>query len=230
MQKTQELILEKITNFDSIGDDKIEAELEKETDTHEKFNLGVRNYIIQIKSSMSSLEQNQKLKSNSTSSTNSSTKLSSDHLRIKLPELKLPTFSDNAADLFAYYRFKFAFLNLLSSVEEVSKCTKLVYSKSNLSERALTLIENLPITENNFDAAFQILDDQFIDEDLIINSTLTEMVQWPICKTLENNMQFITHLKSKLCELDNLNVSFNDNSSGNILLSNFVRSKLYQPF
>ena len=57
MQKTQELILEKITNFDNIGEDVIEAELEKETETHEKCNLDVRNYIIHIKDSVSSLEQ-----------------------------------------------------------------------------------------------------------------------------------------------------------------------------
>ena len=46
----------------------------------------------------------------------------------------------------------------------------------------------------------------------------------------ENNMNFITHLKSKLCVPDKLNVGFKDNSSGNILLSNIVRSKLYQQF
>ena len=59
----------------------------------------------------------------------------------------------------------------------VSKCTKLAYLKSYISVRALTLIKNLPITEDNFDAAFQILDGEFFDKDLIINSTLTEIVQ-----------------------------------------------------
>ena len=70
------------------------------------------------------------------------------------------------------------------------------------------------MTEDKFDAAFQILDGEFFGEDLIF--TLTEIVQWPTCKPSENNKQFKTHLKSKLCETHRLNVSFNDSSSGNI--------------
>ena len=37
-----------MTILENIGEDIIEAELEKETEAREKFNLEVRNYILQI--------------------------------------------------------------------------------------------------------------------------------------------------------------------------------------
>ena len=52
-------------------------------------------------------------------------KLNSDQLSIELPELKLPTFLDDASDPFVYYRLYLLFLNTLSSVDEISPSTKL---------------------------------------------------------------------------------------------------------
>ena len=44
----------------------------------------------------------------------------------------------------------------MSRVQGVTPCVKLVYLKSYLEGRALSLIENLPIVDNSYTTAWQI--------------------------------------------------------------------------
>ena len=57
----------------------------------------------------------------------------------------------------------------MESISGVAPTTKLVYLKSYLSGMALTLIENLSITEDNYVAAWNILKEEFLDEGFLIN-------------------------------------------------------------
>ena len=144
-----------------------------------------------------------------------------------MPELKIVRFSDNSSNLLAFFTFKSSFINAMESISGVALTTKLVYLKSYLSGRALTLIENLPITDENYVAAWNILEEELLDEGFLIDQGLTEIVAWPSCRSLEDTMRFTTHLKCKLTELQKFNVNLLlENSAGNILLSNTVRNKL----
>ena len=75
------------------------------------------------------------------------------NIQLKLPGLKIVRFSDNSSNLFAFFQFKSSFINAMESISGVALTTKLVCLKSYLSGRALTLIENLPITDENYVAA-----------------------------------------------------------------------------
>ena len=152
-------------------------------------------------------------------------------VRLKLPEIKIGVFNDNSSDPFNFFRFKSSFHNALDSFEDTPNCVKLVYLKSYLRGRALSMIENLPITDDNLELAWDMLEEEFMDVDLLINDTLSEIISWKVCTTLNECQHFITNLKVKLVELQKLNLDFfTDDSSGAVLISHIIRTKLYIPF
>ena len=57
----------------------------------------------------------------------------------------------------------------MSSVQGVTPSVKLVYLKSYLEGRALSLIENLPIVDNSYTTAWQLLEEELLDKDLLIS-------------------------------------------------------------
>ena len=113
----------------------------------------------------------------------------------------------------------------MSSVQDVTPSVKLVYLKSYLEGRALSLIENLPIVDNSYTTDWQLLEEEFFDKDLIINETLSKIINYKPCLSLESNSDFLIIIKSKTEELSKFNLDFCvDGSPGNVLVSNIIRS------
>lgn len=222
----QKLIYTAITNMASVGQEVIDQELEdimeKDTEWNDKCNLGLAQLVTKFKE-LSVVPPSINRIENSVPTAS---------IQLKLPELKIKTFSDNSHDLFEFYRFASSFLNAVNSVPGTSGSVKLVYLKSYLSGRALTLIENYPITDQGFDDAWNLLKQEFLDENLLINETLTTIIKWPSSNSLEENMNFVTFLKSKLNELKKFNLDYisNADAAGQILMGNIVRGKLFSPF
>ena len=169
----QKLIYTAITNMASVGQEVIDQELEdimeKDTEWNDKCNLGLAQLVTKFKE-LSVVPPSINRIENSVPTAS---------IQLKLPELKIKTFSDNSHDLFEFYRFASSFLNAVNSVPGTSGSVKLVYLKSYLSGRALTLIENYPITDQGFDDAWNLLKQEFLDENLLINETLTTIIKWP---------------------------------------------------
>ena len=94
-------------------------------------------------------------------------------VNIKLPELTIALFADNSNDSFEYFRFYTSFNNALNSFKGVTKAVKLVYLKSYLQGPALALVENLPIENDSYDLARSLLRSEFFDRDLVVNYTLS---------------------------------------------------------
>ena len=65
---------------------------------------------------------------------------------LKLPDPKIPTFSDS--DPFAFLKFQSSFQNAISSQEDIKPAVILLYLRSHLKGRAQALIENLPNDDN----------------------------------------------------------------------------------
>ena len=146
---------------------------------------------------------------------------------IKLPKLKILNFCDNSKDLLAFDSFRATFMNAMSSFSEITDVTKLIYLESLLGGRALSLIEHLPVNEYAFDEAWKLLEDEFLDKDFLVNSILSELINWPSCGNLTITMEFSTFLKSKLLSLRRVGFYFEErNTPGNVLLCNLVRAKL----
>ena len=148
-------------------------------------------------------------------------------VNLKLPEFKIANFADNSKNPFDFFIFYSSFDNALNRIQGISKTVKLVYLKAYLYGRALQLVENLPIEDDSYDIAWNLLKSEFFDKDLLVNDTLSSIINWPYNESLEQTMKFITYLKSKLFELKKFDLDFlKENSAGEILLSNIVQSKL----
>ena len=146
---------------------------------------------------------------------------------LKLPELKLTSFSDNSSDPFAFDSFRTSFINVMSSFSDISNIEKMIYLKSALKGRALVLIENIPINESSFDDAWKLLEEELFDRDFLVNSVISKILDYENCNDLNACVEFSSYLKSKLLNLKKMNYDFReDASAGNLLLSHIVRSKL----
>ena len=113
---------------------------------------------------------------------------------VKLPELKINNFLTTAPTILLFFQFQNKFQTTKSSVQGITTCIKLVYLKTYLEGRALSLIENLPIVDNSYNTVWQLLEEEFLDKGLLINDTLSKIVNYKPCLSLESNSDFLIYL------------------------------------
>lgn len=226
LRELQNSIIVDITELQSIGEDIVDDECEKQSSQDTLFNDRIHEYlsrvteIIELKSSVNN--------AGSSSAPPNPPPHPPPHppqspFNLKLPELKISTFTDNSRDPFEFFRFISTFNNSLNSVAGVTKSVKLVYLKSYCRGRALALIENFPIEDDSFDPAMALLEAEFLDKDLLINKTLSDIVNFKPCSCLDSSMEMLTFLKSKIAELRRFGIRFSPGTSGEVLLSNIIR-------
>lgn len=216
-----------LTNVE-LNEETLQAELDKQMDSDIEYNDKINVNVAKLQASLSNVKKAEREASENNEGSRESAPVP---LRLKPPELKIGTFSDNANDPFNFFRFKSSFHNALDSFNDTTDAVKLVYLKSYLRGRALAVVENLPIADGNLEVAWAMLEEEFMDVDLLINSSLSGIITWRECNSLDETMKFISHLKIKLFELQKIGLNFFDkDSAGEILISNIVRAKLYNPF
>ena len=225
LQELQSSVYREIMNLSSVGEDTVEAELEQQERSDYEYNEPVADTIAEL-----TLLINQMTKAQSCSA-NQNASASSPSVQLKLPELKIQYFADNVGDPFDFFRFKTSFENAMNSIEGITPAIKIVYLRSYLRGRALSLVENMPVDDGSFDSAWQLLENEFLDKNHLITTTLNSILTWPVCTSLEKNSDFLIFLKSKLTDLNHFHLNFFDeDTSGSILLATIVRNKLYEPF
>ena len=227
LQNDQNSLLHMLGERKEIADSQMTCDLDSQIEKDVEYNDKTIRGIASLKSLIQKLRPpivSSPSNSDLGRSTNSS-------VHLKLPELKINHFSNNEKDSFEFFRFLGSFNNAMDSIPGVKNSVKLVYLKSYLSGRALALIENLPINDSSFDSAMTLLSHEFLDKQLLINDTLSSIVDHKVCTSLQLNTNFISFVKAKLSELNNFNIDFFiQDSPGEILMSNIVRSKLFKPF
>lgn len=145
------------------------------------------------------------------------------YLPFKLPEIVVPVFVDNTKDYGAFFHFKNSFLNAVSAYPDLSSAHKLTYLKTLLKGRSLSLIVN----QQEFDSAWQLLETEFLDSELIINHNFEYLVNAPNVTQVEQIQYLFTEVRFKLLELSKFKLTFTDrDSAANKLLGFIVRSKL----
>ena len=109
------------------------------------------------------------IKENNTDETNNDN--ACQNLQLKLPEIKLPSFSDNNENIFDYLNFKLLFSNtikLYDYLPTTTTTTKFTMLKNYLKGRALSLIENLTLDEEVYKNAWKLLDQVFLDKEAVL--------------------------------------------------------------
>ena len=147
----------------------------------------------------------------------------------KLPDLKLPSFEDNLSP-FDFQTFITTFDNTIKLVPNLTAEAKFLYLKNSLKGKALSLVQNLIVNDEVFLEAMQILEEQFLNKSEIINYCLEKIITYKNCYGHREVEEFINFVNQKLLELRKLDVKFDDNDGGFLMLSYLARSKLPKNF
>jgi len=91
---------------------------------------------------------------------------------ITLPPITIPKFG---GDYKEWMPFKDIFTTLIHENERLSKVQKLHYLKLNLYGEAETLLKQYTVTEANYEAAWQILQDRYCNKRILIKTQLKNL-------------------------------------------------------
>ena len=152
-------------------------------------------------------------------------------VKLPLPPILLQTFQNNVINPFAYYNFKKSFSNAVAGMPNLTNSQKLIYLKGYLAGEALNLVENLPVEDNSFRLAVDLLDHNFLDKDLIIDKTLNSILMAPEVSQLKEVETFVRLISNKVQDLKGVGVNLTETgSSGLLLLSKIINLKLPRQF
>ena len=140
-------------------------------------------------------------------------------------------FANNLSNPFAYYNFKKGFLNAIAIMPNITNAQKLIYLKGCVTNEALTIIENLPVEDNNHELAIKKLDSNFLDKDLIVDKTLNTILNAPEISRIKDVEAFILLMNNRVQDLKGVGVDLTEpGSSGLLLLSKIINLKLPRQF
>ena len=146
--------------------------------------------------------------------------------KIKMPEIQLPRFTDNATNIFSYVQFRSSFYNAVSSITDISNSTKFLYLRSQLSGRAYSIVENLAVQDNTYETAMQMLDKEFMNRTEIFVATMTDFMNSNPANSLEAACEVVLKFKTHLTELKKLQYDFDGNEAAIEFVSMVLRQKL----
>ncbi len=122
----------------------------------------------------------------------------------RLPNLNTPSFSGKIEDWQSFIDL----FNAIIDSSNLDNVQKFLYLKGALSGEALKLINDLPLTNDNYINAIQLLKNRFENKLIVINAHLKGMLDVPNI-TKGNGKQlrhFLTHIKQHLNSLKALNL------------------------
>uniref|UniRef100_A0A182WI52 CCHC-type domain-containing protein n=1 Tax=Anopheles minimus TaxID=112268 RepID=A0A182WI52_9DIPT len=133
--------------------------------------------------------------------------------KVKLPDIKLPTFDGKPKE---WTNFHSIFASMIHGAPQYTGIQKLYYLRTSLSGPALQLIQSVPITEENYEVAWQLLlchynepkkIKQFYVESLFENAALKKESASDLRKvveTFEANVSALKHLGEPTAQWDTL--------------------------
>lgn len=97
--------------------------------------------------------------------------------RVKLPETSLPSFSGEYED---WLSFKDEFISLIHQQDDLTNVQKLQYLKAAVKGEAAQKIKTMSITDENYQRAWDLLQNAYADERLIISTHLSLLLKLPV--------------------------------------------------
>ena len=108
---------------------------------------------------------------------------------VKLPSIELPSFDGTVSK---WYHFRDTFDSLIIQNRTLSNVQKLHYLISSLKGEAKVLIGNLPITNENFKVAWELVTQRYNNVKLIAMTHVKQLLQLPSVK--RNDATSLRHL------------------------------------
>ena len=211
-----------VEEFDaSLGEDLDEPELGQFLTSVGSYNFEVMKTLADLKLKCDSLFSEKKV----------SPEVNTKSVKLPLPPIQITPYENNALNPFAYFNFKKTFKNALAGMPNLTKLQKFVYLKGYLLGEALNVVENIPVTDDGYDLAFEQLDFNFLDVDNIVDKVLGEILHCNEAKSLNEVESLIRSLTNKIVDLKGLGVDLLQNNSASLLLvSKIINEKLPRSF
>lgn len=123
----------------------------------------------------------------------------------KLPHINIPTF--DGKNLSKYKPFYDMFIAVIDKNVQLSEVEKLFYLRNYLKGEALSLVNNMPITNASYKEALNILDKRYKNEFMIINSHIQALLDIPAMTkgTAIGIREFVSKIKQEISALKILN-------------------------
>ena len=142
---------------------------------------------------------------------------------IKLPTLSLPTFSGTIDE---WLTFSDLFKAAVSENPKLSGAQKLQYLKGALKGEAQKIVQSLPITDDNFQIAWDLLSERYFHKREILSSLMKKFLNMPQLNNESHTqiLNLVDSIKECVRLLETLDLKI-DKTADTILLCN-VRFKL----
>jgi len=132
----------------------------------------------------------------------------------KLPQLSIPKFSGNLQD---WVTFKDTFLSLVGYSTTIPNIQKFHYLVSAINGDAKRVIQHIPVSEQGYKVAWEILIERYENERLIINTHIDSIMKLP-CLTSENSSQPRHLVDITKCNLEALKAMKQNTESWDIII------------
>ena len=180
-------------------------------------------YLDQINDKLAEIERKLKNKKHSDSNASSSA------MPVKLPKLTCKVFDGEGGDKLEFKIFLLQFKNCVDACGKLSSSNKLTYLRSYLSGYAFKVISHLSISDNNYEVALDLLENEFLDIPFIVDESFKQL--FASSPKFDLNFAgvraYVNECRALLHELKQYKVDLLDvDSSGCKLLSHLIFSKL----
>ena len=96
--------------------------------------------------------------------------------QIRPPKLKCPSFSGLEKDRLMFQNFPMQFNNVMTAGGKLDDSAKLTYLRGCLTDYAFSVISHLSISNENYKAALDLLNAEFLDKEFIIEEYFTKII------------------------------------------------------
>jgi len=135
-------------------------------------------------------------------------------VKVKLPQLSILKFSGNLLD---WVIFKDTFLSLVGDSITIPNIQKLHYLLSAINGDAKRVIQHIPVSEQGFRVAWEILDERYENERLIINIHIDNIMKLSSL-TSENASQSRQTVDTTKCNLEVLKAMKQNTDSWDMII------------
>ncbi|XP_055615339.1 uncharacterized protein LOC129761628 [Toxorhynchites rutilus septentrionalis] len=125
--------------------------------------------------------------------------------RIKLPEIRLPTFEGSVSE---WITFRDTFKSLIDGNSQLSQIDKFSYLVASLAKDARKVIESVELTAANYSVAWSLLESRYDNKKLIVKTYIESLfaIESMRKENYESLMRLIDDFERNLCMIDKMGV------------------------
>ena len=150
-------------------------------------------------------------------------------MAVKIPKLECKIFDGTSKDKLEFKNFVTQFSNCIDACGTLSSANKLTYLRSYLSGYALKIITHLSVTDDNYDVAFSLLKEEFLDIPYIVDESFkTLLSSSPSFDTAFDGLRtYVNECRAIIHDLKQYDIDLmEEDTAGCKLLSHIIFSKL----